>query len=67
MYVLISLRYLSFDFSYNTTVEGGTTYYVNLCGKAKECEEDVSVCDSNKNMIASYKQQTIMAEGKSSD
>ena len=69
---IISLlhTHLHYSPSYSTFV-GDTQYYVNLCGPASECKvtngpADVSVCsktDSTVTPIASYNQQTIMAEG----
>ena len=55
--------------SYHTTDERGVTYHVSLCGSADSCDNDgVSVCveqSQNKKLIASFKNQTIMADGES--
>ena len=54
--------------SYITTDERGVTYHINLCDSASQCEDGVSVCEEDrqtKTSIASFRNQTIMADGKS--
>ena len=48
------------------TDERGVTYHVNLCDSADHCDDGVSVCveeSQTKKSIASFKNQTIMADG----
>ena len=62
-----SLIHLPLLRSYHTTDERGVTYHVNLCGSADGCDNGVSVCveQSQTKSIASFKNQTIMADGES--
>lgn len=54
---------------YVTTDERGVSYHLNLCGEADQCDDGVSICEEQgqrKTSIASFKNQTIMADGESS-
>ena len=61
------LTNISLHYSYHTTDERGVTYHVNLCDSADDCDDGVSVCveeRQTKKSVASFKNQTIMADGE---